>query len=140
MWTHHYEDLLLEWADLRAKAAELPLDEDLHLIHDWWNMAPIVNNTVHFNDEENWPLPWDLLAQNGYCEVAKCLGLCYTILLIKHKDIKSLHMVQTDNYTVVQVNEGQYTLNDQPGEITADQSDLRVRYSFNCEDLKSKIQ
>lgn len=140
MWTNDFEELLLEWAALRQEASELPVEEALTLIHDWWNTAPIVNNTVHFTDPDNWPLPWDLLAQNGYCDVAKCLGLCYTIILIKHEDIKSLHMVQTDNYTLVQINEGQYTLNDQPGSITADTSDLCVRFTYDCEDLKNKIQ
>jgi len=140
MWTTSYEDLLAEWASLRAEASELPLEDALTLVHDWWGNAPIVNNTMHFTDPDNWPLPWDLLAQHAYCDVAKCLGLCYTLLLIQHEDINSLHMVQTDNYTLVQVNEGQYTLNDQPGSITADQSDLRIRFSYNCEELKSKIE
>jgi len=140
MWTTSYADLLLEWAALREDAKALPLDEALTLIHDWWWRAPIVNNTIHFTDSDNWPLPWELLAQTAYCDVAKCLGLCYTILLIEHEDINSLHMVQTDNYTLVQVNEGQFTLNDEPGSITADQSDLRIRFSYNCEDLSSKIK
>ena len=140
MWTPYYEDLLLEWAALRTEASELPLEEALTLIHEWWNQAPIVNNTVHFTDPDNWSLPWDLLAQNGYCDVAKCLGICYTILLIQHEDINSLFMVQTDNYTLVQVNEGQYTLNDQPDQITMDQTDLRIIHSFDCEYLKAKLQ
>ena len=140
MWTADYEVLLLEWAALRAEASELPLDEALTLIHEYWNQAPIVNNTVHFTDPANWPLPWDLLAQPAYCDVAKCLGMCYTILLIKHEDINSLHMVQDDNYTYVQINEGQYTLNDQPDQITMDQTNLRIKFSYNCEDLKDRIQ
>ena len=49
-------------------------------------------------------------------------------------------MVQTDNYTLVQVNEGQYTLNDQPDQITMDQTDLRIIHSFDCEYLKAKLQ
>ena len=140
MWTPYYEDLLLEWAALRAEASALPLEEALTLIHEWWNQAPIVNNTVHFTDPDNWPLPWDLLAQSAYCDVAKCLGICYTIMLIQHEDINSLHMVQTDNYTYVQINEGQYMLNDQPDQITMDQADLRIKFSYNCEDLKDKIK
>ena len=139
MWTNKFEDLLLEWKALREQAAKMPIEDALTLVHEWWNKAPIVNYTVHFNDPENWPLPWDLLAQDGYCDVAKCLGICYTLLLTKHEDINSLHMVQTDNYTLVQVNEGQYTLNDQPDSITADISDLRIRYTYDCENLKSKI-
>ena len=140
MWTQAYDELLLEWAALRDQAKALPLEEALTLIHEWWNMAPIVNNTVHFTDPENWPGPWDLLAQPAYCDVAKCLGMCYTLLLIKHEDINSLHMLQTDNYCYVQINEGQYMLNDQPDQITMDQSDLRIRFSYNCEDLKDKIK
>jgi len=140
MWTTDYTNLLREWSDLRTQASELPLDEALTLIHDWWDTAPIVNNTIHFTDPDNWPLPWDLLAQPAYCDVAKCLGLCYTILLVQHEDINSLHMVQTDNYTLVQVNKGQYTLNDEPGSITADQSDLRVKFTFDCENLKPLLR
>lgn len=49
-------------------------------------------------------------------------------------------MLQDDNYTYVQINEGQYTLNDQPDRITMDHSDLRIRFSYNCEDLKDKIK
>jgi len=140
MWLQNYDDLLLEWAALRKQAADLPLEGALRLVHDWWNQAPMVSNTIHFSDSDNWPLPWDLLAQKGYCEVARCLGICYTIMLIQHKAINSLHMLQTDNYTIVQVNEGQYTLNDQPDQITMGQSDLRVIFSFNCEDLQSRIK
>ena len=140
MWADRFEDLLVEWVELRSKAVELPLDEALLLVQDWWDRAPIVNNTVHFTDTENWPGPWDLLAYGAYCDVAKCLGICYTLLLIKHEDINSLHLLQTDNYTLVRVNEGQYILNDQPGEITMDQSDLRIRYTYDCEYLKAKLQ
>jgi hypothetical protein len=140
MWTQSYDELLLEWSALRKEVQDLPLEEALRKVHDWANTAPIVSNTVHFTDPDNWPLPWDLLSQPAYCDVAKCLLMCYTLLLIQHNDIKSLHMVQDDNYTYVQINEGEYTLNDQPDQITMDQSDLRVKFSYNCEDLKSRIQ
>ena len=139
MWNNRFEDLLTEWINIRENAAGLPLEEALSVIHDWWGTAPIVNHTVHFTDPENWPGPWELLAQDAFCDVAKCLGICYTIMLIEHEDIKSLELVQTDNYTLVTVNEGQYILNDQPGSITADQSDLRIRYTYNCESLKQKL-
>ena len=139
MWNNRFEDLLGEWVEIRDKATGLPLEEALSVIHDWWWTAPIVTHTVHFTDPENWPGPWDLLAQDAFCDVAKCLGICYTIMLIEHEDIKSLELVQTDNYTLVTVNEGQYILNDQPGSITADQSDLRIRYTYNCESLRQKL-
>jgi len=140
MWAESYEDKLVEWAAIRNEAAKLPLEEALTKIHEWWNTAPIVGSTVHFTDPDNWPRPWDLLAQSAYCDVAKCLGICYTLLLIQHRDINSMHMIQDDNYnTLVQINGGQYTLNDQPDQITMDQVDLRISFSYNCEELKSRI-
>jgi len=140
MWENRYEHLLIEWAGLRTQVKDLPINEALHEVHDWWQKAPMVNHTIYINDQENWPLPWDLLTENGYCDVAKCLGIVYTLLLIEHEDINSLHIAQTDNYILVQVNNGEYTLNDQPGYITADQNDLHVKYSVDCEYLKERLK
>ena len=140
MWTQSYDDLLLEWAALREQASSLPLEEALTLIHDWWNTAPIVNNTVHFNDEKNWPLPWDLLAQPAYCDVAKCLGIVYTLILSDIIDtVDTVFLLQTNEHCVVSINGGQYILNEQPDEIIGDLSSLDVLYSVNCEGLVQKL-
>lgn len=140
MWTNIYEDLLVEWVDLREHARTLPIEEALLEIQNWWDRAPISNPYLHVADYDEWPLPWDLLAENAFDDVAKCLGICYTILLLEHKAIKSLYILQSDNYTIVQVNDGQFILNDQPGEITADLSDFSVRYSVDCQVLKNKLK
>ncbi len=140
MWNDRYEDLLKEWYDLRQEAARLPIEDSLHLINNWWARAPMVNHYLHIVDYEDWPLPWDLLAEIGFCDIAKCLGIVYTILLIEHEDITSLHIVQTDNYNLVQVNDGQFTLNDALGEIVSDQNDIHVKYSIDCEYFKNKLK
>lgn len=140
MWTNVYEDLLAEWAELRATASKLPLEEALLMVQDWWDTAPICNQHFHILDTEEWPLPWDLLAETCFCDLAKCIGICYTVILLENEDIKSLHIVETDNYTLVQVNDGQYTLNNEPGEITANQADLRIGHSVDCEFLKNRLK
>ena len=141
MWNNRYEALLEEWYNLRQKAATLPIEDSLHLIDDWWAKAPLINNYLHMDDYSSWPLPWDLLAEYSFCDVAKCLGIMYTLLLIEHEDIHSLHIVQTeDEYSLVQINNGQYTLNDQIGEIISDQSEIHVKYSIDCEYFKNKLK
>lgn len=141
MWTNRYEDLLLEWADLRNRASSLPLEDALHLVQNWWNTAPITNPYLHIADCDEWPLPWDLLAQNGFCDLAKCIGICYTLILAELPQIKSLHIVQTDNYyTIVHVNDGQYVLNDCIGEIIPSDTDYRIRHSVDCQCLANKLK
>ena len=138
MWTADFDELLLEWADLRTQAASLPLGDALMLVHTWWNKAPIVNSTVHFADPDNWPLPWDLLAQNGYCDVAKCLGVIYTLILIDCDEIHSMVLLQTSNETYVQINETAYTLGPEIGIINSEINGP-VLHQFDCAFLKNKL-
>ena len=139
---HDYDNLLLVWSDLRSKCKSRDLETALHTVNDWWATAPIVSRTIHFDDEENWPSPWDLLAESAYCELGKCLGICYTLLLIEHEEINSLSIVQTDNYNsteyAVQVNE-EYVLSDLIGQITTDDP-LHVKRSLDCERLRKRIK
>jgi hypothetical protein len=120
MWPNTFEDLLLEWNNLRAECLNHSLEDALHLVHDWWARAPLTNHYLHPADYEDWPLPWDLLADNTFCDIAKCLGIVYTLYLLEHPEIKSADIIQTDNYYVVSVNNERYILNDQPGQIEYD--------------------
>lgn len=116
MWATNYDDRLVEWRDLRESTAKQDLDQCLLSVDDWWQQAPLVNHYLHIDDQANWPLPWDLIAENTYCDLAKCLGICYTLLLIKHKDINSLEIIETQNEFLVAVNNDSI-LNYYPREI-----------------------
>ena len=139
MWTNDYDQLLAEWAALREQGKDLPLKETLILVNDWWWQSPIINPYLHIADPEDWPSPWDLLAEKGFCDLAKSLGMCYTLLLMRHKEINSLRIVQTDNYTLVLVND-QYVLNEQLGDVTADLTDIRIVHSVDGQVLKNKLK
>lgn len=117
MWPNRFEDLLIEWNLLRNEASSLPIDQALHKVHNWWAKCPLVSHYLHPVDFEDWPLPWDLLADNTFCELAKCLGIVYTLYLLDHPEIKTADIIQTDNYYIVSVNNEQFILNDQPGQI-----------------------
>lgn len=140
MWNNDYDSLLLEWANLREEAKLLPFEDALQLVDDWWWHAPIVSPYIHIVDVEEWPNPWELLSEYGFCDLARSLGICYTLLLINHKDLKSLKIVQTDNYILVLVNDGQYILNNEPGNIKMDSADLHIKYSVDSETIKTKIK
>ncbi len=140
MWPNTYESALLEWNQLREQCQDKTLEECLHCVNDWWAKAPLVNHYLHPADIPDWPLPWDLLADNTYCEIAKCLGILYTLLLINHAEMTSASIIQTDNYYVVGVNNERFILNDQPGSITADIAELGIVQRFDTSVLEEKIQ
>jgi len=116
MWATNYDDRLIEWRSLREQAQLQDLEQCLLTVDDWWQQAPLVNHYLHIDDLDNWPLPWDLIAENTYCDLAKCLGICYTLLLLKHKDITSLEIIETQQEFLVAVN-NDAILNYYPREI-----------------------
>jgi hypothetical protein len=113
MWQSHSEKRLVAWADLRNSCKENPnLDEVITIIHDWWQQAPMVLRYLHCDLVDDWPDPWDLIAENTYCSLAKCLGMCYTIRMLGRQDIDNVCILEIDNNDyIVQVNKGLYCLN-----------------------------
>ena len=113
MWQSHSEKRLVAWADLRNSCKENPsLDEVITTIHDWWQQAPMVLHYLHCDLVDDWPDPWDLIAENTYCSLAKCLGMCYTIRMLGRQDVDDVCILEIDNNDyIVQVNKGLYCLN-----------------------------
>jgi len=137
MWQQRFDDRLLEWRELRANSEQLDLDKALANIDHWWQRAPLTNHYLHMDEVGNWPGPWDLLADDVYCDLAKCLGICYTLLLIKHKDIESIRILQLEDFYCVEVN-SDYIINYIPNEIvnTNTLQDLKIKRSLSSDTLK----
>ena len=140
MWNNRYEALLEEWYNLRQKAATLPIEDSLHLIDDWWAKAPLINNYLHMDDYSSWPLPWDLLAEYSFCDVAVCLGKAYNLLLSRN-DIESMYIGETNEikYLEIITTVSTFILTNEAGVIhsTIDK-DLIVR-KVDCKFFKDKI-
>ena len=119
MWHQRYEDRLASWCQLREKNQHNDLETALLAINDWWQAAPLSNHYLHWDDRRNWPDPWDLLADNIYCSVAKALGIVYTIHLIERPDILDMQLAQSQdgNDNLVLINQGKYILNWAWGEM-----------------------
>ena len=81
-------------------------------------MLPIDNYYLHWDDVPKWPSPWDLIADGIFCDLAKALGIVYTIHLLERSDIDSVQLAQTnDGDNLVLVNQGLYILNWSPEEV-----------------------
>ena len=111
MWYQDYHQRLRDWSDLRNECLETDLVPCSEKINDWWFRAPTVNHYLHWDDQETWPGPWDLLSDDIYCELARGLGMLYTINLIENPGVVDAELVSSDQGNLVLVNGGKYILN-----------------------------
>lgn len=141
MWDNNYDTALVDWLKLRESTKSLPIKKALEKIHNWWQQVPTIPHYLHFDDYTQWPGPWELLADNNFCEVAKALGICYTIILVDRPEIISMNLLQSDNYTYTQVftTDGEFILNDIPGDITTTLEDVKILHTIDCDYFKNKI-
>jgi len=112
VWPVTFESRLDSWTQLRTRARHLPVEEALEAINSWWFAAPWTGYHLHWDDQKDWPDPWQLLDDNIFCEVARGLGILYTITLLERADIDSAELVLTKTgHNLVQVSKSKYILN-----------------------------
>lgn len=137
-----YESRLQDWFQLRQSIAASSLQDQCVAIDKWWQKAPLVNHYLHPHDIENWPNPWELLSENIYCDVARALGMCYTLLLLGINDI-DLVLAKDDNnedVVLVLVANAKYILNYWPDTVLNNNlSDFSVLEKLDINKLVNKI-
>ena len=112
MWPKTFDQRLGAWYSLRQSVLHLPVPEALIQINAWWYLSPWRPYYLHWDDQANWPDPWQLLNDNTYCDVAKGLGILYTITMLERQDISTATLVQTDSgHNLVLVDNEKYILN-----------------------------
>lgn len=142
MWSNSFEERLAGWNQLRSTASELPLEEALLVVNNWWMQVPLVNHHLHWHDVPNWPDPWDLLADDLFCELARALGIVYTLHMIERNDVTdvSLAYCQESNDNLVLVNQGKYVLNLAHGELLNIYSqDIQISKALDAKVVTKKI-
>ena len=144
MWPVGYEETLQSWVQLRHDCENKPLEEQLNQIAKWWGHAPRINYAIHWQDKENWPTPWELLADNKYDELAIALGMSYTILMLENINatVELAHAkdnIASDNYIVL-VDKRKYILNYDPWTaVNTEQIKFKVLASVDNNQLLEKI-
>ena len=112
MWPLTFADRLAAWADLRSQCQSLDLEPALSAINSWWFTSPWQPYYLHWDDQPNWPDPWQLLSDNVYCDLAKALGILYTISLLDRADMADAKLVLADDGSnLVLVAKEKYILN-----------------------------
>jgi hypothetical protein len=118
MWPQTFDARLAGWTFLRKQCQDLPVDTALAQINDWWFRAPWRPYYLHWDDQKAWPDPWQLLSDNIYCEVARGLGILYTITLLDRADMAPARLILTNSGSnLVQVAKEKYILNWDTGTI-----------------------
>jgi len=138
-----YEARLQDWFQLRKSVINLPIEQQCITIDEWWQHAPLVTHHLHPLDMDNWPDPWELLSENTYCEVARALGMCYTLLLL---DISDVEMVLATNnigedVVLVLVDNAKYILNYWPNTVVNNNlRDFKVVSKIDLDKIIKKIK
>ena len=139
MWYKDFADRLESWAELRSQNKNLPLVEALQNINDYWQQSPWQPYYLHWDDQPNWPDPWELLSDNIFCDLARGLGILYTISMISHPEITSADLVLTeDGYNLVQVNKGIYILNWDKDTVVNTHQEVKVKKKLTQEQVKKQ--
>lgn len=144
-WNLRVSDRLTQWKNFRHKISDMPLDLAINEVNSLWSTAPFVTYYLAADNPESWPDPWELLAENYYCDVAKALGMLYTIYFTSHKDtdleIRICYDYETkDRHNLVYVKQGKYILNYWPHEIVnkeqVEKKSLQTLYRYSSSDLQ----
>lgn len=137
MWPKNYTVRLQEWVALRDRiSSESDVATALASINSWWFRTPWCPFHIHWDDHKEWPNPWELLSDNIYCELARGLGIMYTIMMIDRNDIVDPCLVQTDEYNLVLIDDGKYILNWSADEIlNIDSQPLNIKKVLHPTDL-----
>ena len=131
-WIAAFEPRLASWNQLRTQVKQLPVNVALETINAWWFRAPWTAYHLHWDDQTEWPDPWQLLSDNTFCEVARGLGILYTIALLEREDIASAELVLTkDVRNLVLVDKSKYILNWDKSLVLNTESEITVNKSLH---------
>ncbi len=136
---------LSEWKDFRNKLNQLSLPIAINKTQELWQSCPF---TPFYLDPENpkeWPDPWQLITENYYCDLAKNLGIIYTLHLTDHKDhffpeLRTYFDTKTKYcYHIAYLCHGKYVLNLIEGEVVNKEhinQQLNLKRCYTAADLK----
>ena len=137
MWHTDFATRLESWATLRTSVQSQDLETALTAINTWWNDSPWQPYYLHWNDHTQWPDPWQLLSDNVYCDVAKALGILYTISLLDREDMADATLVLTeDGRNLVLVSKTKYILNWSPVSIVNTNQEVKIHRKFEQHQIK----
>lgn len=142
MWNQLPYERLRSWHNFRKKISEQNFEQALQETQHLWSYAPYQAHYLTTDQIANWPGPWELIYENYYCDLAKALGIVYTLHLSNHKpemDIRVYNDPSTkEQYNLVFVEQGKYVLNYVHDEVvnkTQIDEALKLKRTITSEEL-----
>lgn len=139
------DDHLDRWRKLRASLNSMHVDAALSKTIEYWHNVPFVPFYLTPEQDPPWPDPWTLISENYFCDIAKALGMLYTLAFTEHGKTLDLELrIYTDvttgyQYNVVWINDGKFILNLVDHEIvniTHFDKDLVLKKLYTKSELK----
>ena len=131
IWPVTFAARLESWNLLRDRCQNLPIESALDEINRWWFQAPWRPYYLHWDDQATWPDPWQLLSDDIYCDLARGLGIVYTISMLDRKDMADATLVLTeDDGNLVQVAKEKYILNWKPEDVVNTFTKVKIKRQY----------
>jgi hypothetical protein len=141
MWPRDFSERLESWAQLRQQCRQLSPEPALIKINQWWFQTPWTAYHLHWDDQADWPDPWQLLSDNQYCPVARGLGIMYTISMLDREDMQDAQMIEYQSDNLVLVAQEKYILNWDPDQVVnISLGKSKPRRQVSQEQIKQKIR
>lgn len=138
-WPQHFSSRLESWNSLRDSCQNLPVESALTTINEWWFNVPWKPYYLHWDDQSTWPDPWQLLSDNIYCDLARGLGILYTISLLDRADLTSATLVLTEQGdNLVLVAKEKYILNWDRDTIVNTNQEVKIKKQLTQQAVKQQ--
>ena len=115
MWNQLPSERLRSWHNFRRDLDKQSLEQALQDVQHLWSYAPYVAHYLTTDQLASWPNPWELMYENYYCDLAKALGIVYTMYLTGHRPEMEIRIYSDpstkEQYNLVFVEQGKYVLN-----------------------------
>jgi hypothetical protein len=139
MWSSDFSARLSSWNNLRDNCQALPIKPALEAINDWWFDVPWRPYYLHWDDQNTWPDPWQLLSDNYYCDLARALGILYTITLLDRADLEPAELVLTETGdNLVLVTKEKYILNWDRDTVVNTNQEVNIKKQLSQEAVKKQ--
>ena len=139
MWPKEFASRLESWHRLRDACQNLPIELALQNINEWWFDAPWKPYYLHWDDQTFWPDPWQLLNDNWYCDLARALGILYTISLLDRADLGDARLVLAeDGSNLVLVAKEKYILNWDGNAIVNTIQEVKIKRQLTQQEVKKQ--
>ena len=137
MWPTTFSARLESWNLLRNQTQTLSIEPALEEINRWWFQPPWRPYYLHWDDQATWPDPWQLLSDDVYCDLARGLGILYTISLLDRADMVDATLVLTETGdNLVQVAKVKYILNWSPDSVVNTFQEVKIRRQLKQQQIK----